>query len=114
MLGAIVRSLLKLIYRVELRGRENYDAAGERTLILHNPGSIIDPLLIAAVLPHRVTLLADKAYEHKWWMRPVCSLTDTVFIDYSSPAATANLIRALVEHKRCMMFHSGRLANDKA
>ena len=114
MLGPIVRSLLKLFYRVELRGRENYEAAGERTLILHNPGSIIDPLLIAAVLPHRVTLLADKAYEHKWWMRPVCSLTDTVFIDYSSPAATANLIRALVEHKRCMMFHSGRLANDKS
>ena len=114
MLGPIVRSLLKLFYRVELRGREHYEAAGERTLILHNPGSIIDPLLIAAVLPHRVTLLADKAFEHKWWMRPVCSLTDTVFIDYSSPAATANLIRALVEKKRCMMFHSGRLANDKS
>ena len=63
MLGPIVRSLLKLFYRVELRGRENYEAAGERTLILHNPGSIIDPLLIAAVLPHRVTLLADKAFE---------------------------------------------------
>ena len=114
MLGPIVRSLLKLFYRVELRGREHYEAAGERTLILHNPGSIIDPLLIAAVLPHRVTLLADKAFEHKWWMRPICSLTDTVFIDYSSPAATANLIRALVEKKRCMMFHSGRLANDKS
>ena len=91
MLGPIVRSLLKLFYRVELRGREHYEAAGERTLILHNPGSIIDPLLIAAVLPHRVTLLADKAFEHKWWMRPICSLTDTVFIDYSSPAATAFL-----------------------
>ena len=76
MLGPIVRSLLKLFYRVELRGREHYEAAGERTLILHNPGSIIDPLLIAAVLPHRVTLLADKAFEHKWWMRPICSLTD--------------------------------------
>ena len=114
MLGPIVRSLLKLIYRVDLRGRENYEAAGERTLILHNPSSIIDPLLIAAVLPQRVTLLADKAFENKWWMRPVCSLTDTVFIDYSSPAATVNLVRALVEKKRCMMFHSRRLDNDKS
>ena len=25
-----------------------------------------------------------------------------------------NLVRALVEHKRCMMFHSGRLDNDTA
>ena len=58
MLGPIVRSLLKLVYRVQLIGRENCEAAGERTLILHNPSSIIDPLLIAAVLPYRVTLLA--------------------------------------------------------
>ncbi|MBQ8173165.1 MAG: 1-acyl-sn-glycerol-3-phosphate acyltransferase [Mailhella sp.] len=113
MLGPIVRSLLKLIYRVDLRGRENYEAAGERTLILHNPSSIIDPLLIAAVLPQRVTLLADKAFENKWWMRPVCSLTDTVFIDYASPAATVNLVRALVEKKRCMMFLSRSLDNYK-
>ena len=33
MLGAIVRFLLRIIYRVELRGREHYDAAGPRTLI---------------------------------------------------------------------------------
>ena len=50
MLGFIVRHLLRLIYRVELRGREHYDAAGPRTLILYNPGSIIDPLLLAAML----------------------------------------------------------------
>ena len=67
MLGSLVRPLLRLIYRVELRGREHYDAAGPRTLILYNPGSIIDPLLLAALLPHRITLLADRALEHKWW-----------------------------------------------
>lgn len=111
MLGPVVRSLLKLIYRVELRGRENYDAAGERMLILHNPGSIIDPLLIAALLPRRITLLADSALEHKWWMRPVCALADTLFIDFSSPTATVSMVHALKKRCCCMVFHSGRLSN---
>ena len=112
MLGSLVRPLLRLIYRVELRGREHYDAAGPRTLILYNPGSIIDPLLLAALLPHRITLLADRALEHKWWMRPVCALTDTLFFDFSSPAATVSLVHALAKNGRCMVFHSGSLGND--
>ena len=112
MLGFIVRHLLRLIYRVELRGREHYDAAGPRTLILYNPGSIIDPMLLAAMLPDRITLLADRALEHKWWMRPVCALTDTQFFDFSSPAATVSLVHALAKNGRCMVFHSGSLGND--
>lgn len=112
MLGALVRFLLRIIYRVELRGREHYDAAGARTLIIYNPGSILDPLILAAVLPHRVTLLADRALEHKWWMRPVCALADTQFFDFSSPAATVSLVHALARNGRCMVFHSGSLGND--
>ena len=112
MLGSLVSFLLRIIYRVELRGREHYDAAGPRTLILYNPGSIIDPLLLAAMLPHRIALLADSALEHKWWMRPVCALTDTQFFDFSSPAATVSLVHALARNGRCMVFHSGSLGND--
>ncbi len=111
MLGAIVRSFLKLVYRVSLRGRENYEAAGERVFIINNPGSIIDPLLIAAVLPQRITLIADSALENKWWMRPLRALTDTVFLDFSSPLATADIARLLVERKCCMVFRSEHLSN---
>lgn len=112
MLGSIVRHILRIIYRVELRGREHYDAAGPRTLILYNPGSILDPLLLAAMLPDRIALLADRALEHKWWMRPICALTDTQFFDFSSPAATVSLVHALARNGRCMVFHSGSLGND--
>ena len=45
MLGYFVRSLLKLVYRVGLTGRENYEAAGERTLILHSFAQVRDSSL---------------------------------------------------------------------
>ncbi|MGN1038376.1 MAG: AMP-binding protein, partial [Mailhella sp.] len=112
MLGTLVRFLLRIIYRVELRGREHYDEAGARTLILCNQGSIIDPLLLSAMLPDIIAILADKALEHKWWMRPVCALTDTLFLDFSSPTATVSLVHALMKNGRCMVFHSGSISND--
>ena len=112
MLGAVVRFLLKIIYRVDLRGRENYESAGERIFILYNPGSIIDTLLIDCLLPERVTLIADSAFAHKWWMRPVRALIRIAFIDFSSPMATLAMIRTLERDKRCMLFHSGQVSND--
>lgn len=51
MLGRLARALLRLFFRVEVRGREHYAAAGERVLIVINPGSLLDPLLIGALLP---------------------------------------------------------------
>ena len=56
MLGRLARALLRLFFRVEVRGREHYAAAGERVLIVINPGSLLDPLLIGALLPDRITL----------------------------------------------------------
>lgn len=47
----LARALLRLFFRVEVRGREHYAAAGERVLIVINPGSLLDPLLIGALLP---------------------------------------------------------------
>ena len=111
MLGIMVRFFLKIVYRVVLRGRDNYDAAGERVFIINNPGSIIDPLLIAAVLPQRITLLADSAFENKWWMRPLRALTDTVFLDFSGPLATVEIAKLVIERKCCMVFKSEHLSN---
>ncbi len=107
----MVRFFLKCLYRVELRGRDNYAAVGDRVFILNNPGSILDPLIIAAVLPRRITLLADSALRNKWWMRPVKALADIVFLDFSSPTATAAMTRVLRERKCCMVFLSEYLNN---
>ena len=112
MLGRLARALLRLFFRVEVRGREHYAAAGERVLIVINPGSLLDPLLIGALLPDRITLAVDRAVARKWWMRPILALTDTIQVDFSAPTSTLSLVRAIETHKRCMVFHGGRFQND--
>ena len=53
--GALPPRLLRLLYRVELRGIENYAAAGERVVIVANHVSFLDAVLIACFLPGRPT-----------------------------------------------------------
>lgn len=112
MLDRLVRALLRLVYRVEIRGREHYAAAGDRVLIVINPGSLLDPLFIGALLPDRITLAVDRAVARKWWMRPILALTDTIQVDFSVPTSTLSLVRAIETHKRCMVFHGARFQND--
>ncbi len=50
-LRSFTARLLKLIYRIEVRGIEHYYAAGERVLIIANHQSFLDPLLLSACLP---------------------------------------------------------------
>lgn len=112
MLGKLARALLHLFYRVEIRGLEHYAAAGDRVLIVINPGSLLDPLLIGALLPDRITLAVDSQVARKWWMRPILALTDTIQVDFSAPTSTLSLVRAIEKHRRCMVFHGARFQND--
>ena len=50
-----LRGLLRLLYRVEVSGLENYHKAGPRVLIIANHTSLLDGLLLYAWLPETPT-----------------------------------------------------------
>ena len=50
-----LRGLLRLLYRVEVSGLENYQKAGPRVLIVANHTSLLDGLLLYAWLPEMPT-----------------------------------------------------------
>ena len=45
------RLILRLLFRVEVRGMENYRAAGPRAVIMPNHVSLLDPALAALFIP---------------------------------------------------------------
>lgn len=114
MLRGMVRALLFLFFRIELRGQEYIDQAGDKVLIVINPASLLDPLLVSAMLPEGMTLAVDSRLAQKWWMRPIFMLADTILIDFSSPMSSRALVRALEQHKRCMVFHPSKFRADPA
>ena len=105
----VIAGLLRLVYRVELRGLENYRAAEPRTVIVANHVSFLDAILLAAFLPGRPTFAINSHMADKWWVRPALSLVDAFPMDPTNPMSTKSLIRAVQAGRQCVIFPEGRI-----
>lgn len=109
MLKLFFRSLLSLLYRVEVRGLEHYKAAGSRVLLIANHTSFLDAALIAAYIPEKITFAINSHIAQKWWIRPLLSLVEALPMDPTNPMATKTLIDRLKQDTKCMIFPEGRI-----
>ena len=100
---------LRLLYRVELRGIENYAAAGERVVIVANHVSFLDAVLIAFFLPGRPTFAINSFIARRWWVKPFLPLVDSFSIDPARPLAARSLIKAVEAGRHCVIFPEGRI-----
>ena len=101
--------LFKTLYRVEVRGIENYYDAGDRILILSNHASFLDAALIAAFLPHRLTFAINTQIAQKWWVKLMLKLVNTYPLDPTNPLAAKSLIEYLRDDQRVVIFPEGRI-----
>ena len=62
MLKICLRWLLRLLFKVEVTGLDNYKKAGKRVLIVSNHTSFLDPLLLGVFLPHIPTLVVKAIF----------------------------------------------------
>jgi acyl-[acyl-carrier-protein]-phospholipid O-acyltransferase / long-chain-fatty-acid--[acyl-carrier-protein] ligase len=105
----LIAGLLRLAYRVEVRGLENFRAAGQRTVIVANHVSFLDAILLACFLPGRPTFAINSHMADTWWVRPALSLVDAFPMDPTNPMATKSLIRAVQAGRQCVIFPEGRI-----
>jgi acyl-[acyl-carrier-protein]-phospholipid O-acyltransferase / long-chain-fatty-acid--[acyl-carrier-protein] ligase len=108
-LKILLAALFRLVYRVEVKGLENYRKAGERTVIVANHLSFLDGPLLMAFLPGRPAFAINTERAQAWWLRPFLGLFDAVSIDPTKPLATKVLIRAVEQGRRCVIFPEGRI-----
>ncbi|MDB5478206.1 MAG: Acyl-CoA synthetase/AMP-acid ligase, partial [Alphaproteobacteria bacterium] len=106
-----VKSLFSVLYRVEVRGMENFYKAGKRVLIVANHASFLDPALIAAYLPERITFAINTNVGKKSWVKPLLSLVTALPLDPTNPLAAKTLIDVLKKDQYCMIFPEGRITN---
>ncbi len=105
----VLAALLRLVYRIEIRGLEHYLAV-ERAVVVVNHLSLLDAPLLAALLPGRPSLAVTEDMEHCWWMRPWLALVNAFKVDPRSPLAMLPVVRALKRGGHCVMFPEGRLS----
>lgn len=108
----VVKFLFKVLYRVEVSGLENYQAAkqsGRPILIIANHVSLLDGPLLDLFLPGETSFMVDKAYTQKWHERFILSMIHYFTVDMHSPYAAKHMIEELKTGKQCMIFPEGRI-----
>lgn len=101
--------LLKTLYRVEVRGLENYRAAGEKVVIASNHQSFLDPLLLAVFIPEKPTFAMNVHQANKWYFGWVDLLVNTYKIDPLAPMSMKRLMTDLKKSGKLVIFPEGRI-----
>jgi acyl-[acyl-carrier-protein]-phospholipid O-acyltransferase/long-chain-fatty-acid--[acyl-carrier-protein] ligase len=105
----LVRLFLRLCFRVEVRGLENFRKAGDRVLIVANHVSIIDAVLLSAFLPGRILFATQAQLAQRWWLKPYWHVGEDFSLDQANPMTAKKMVDALKQGRKCMIFPEGRL-----
>jgi len=109
LIKAFLVSVLRLFYRVEVKGLENYEKAGKRAVIVVNHISFLDPVLLAAFLPVKPLFAVNTHIANAWWVKPFLRLVDAFPMDPINPMAAKALVREVKKDKHCVIFPEGRI-----
>lgn len=104
------RFIFSKLYRVEVRGLENFQKAGKRAVIVANHLSYIDPPLLGAYLPEKFTFAIDAEQAEVWWVKPFLNVGKCYPIDRNNPMALKSLIEEVKKNKKIVIFPEGRIS----
>ena len=109
MLKKFLHRLLTFIYKVEVKGLDNYKKAGDRVLIISNHTSFLDPLLLGVFLPDDITFAINTHISERWWLKPFLGLSHVFPMDPTQPLSLKALINHLQSDTKTVIFPEGRI-----
>lgn len=105
----IGRAIFRLIHRVEIKGWENYEKAGERVVIVANHTSFLDAPILGSFLPDTPVFGINTHIAKQWWVKPAFLMFDLLPLDPTSPLAIRKLVHKVREGRKCVIFPEGRI-----
>lgn len=109
LIKAIGRFIFRSLYRVEVKGMENYEKVDGKAVIIANHTSFIDAPILGCFLPDTPLFGINTHIAEKWWVKPAFALFDLYPLDPTSPMALKGLIKEVAGGKKCVIFPEGRI-----
>ncbi len=106
---SVLRFVLKMLYRVEVEGLENYERAGRRSVVVVNHVSFLDGVLLAAFLPGKPCFAVNTFIAQQWWVRPFLNLFNAFPVDPTNPMSMKSMVRAVEAGTNLIIFPEGRI-----
>jgi len=109
LVASVAQWLFRLLYRVEIKGLENFHAAGRKAVIVANHTSHLDGPILSAFLPERASFAINTHVSKRWWARPAFHFFNMIPIDPTNPLALRSLVEELKKGRKIVIFPEGRL-----
>ncbi|WP_420336915.1 acyl-[ACP]--phospholipid O-acyltransferase [Roseibium sp.] len=101
--------LYRAIFRVDIKGLENLEKAGEAPILALNHVSYLDAGLALTLTDRIPTFAIDYNIAQRWWVRPFLKLANALPINPAKPLATRSLIKVVKSGEPMVIFPEGRL-----
>ena len=102
-------TMLRAMYRMEVKGAENFENAGPNPIIALNHVSFLDAAVALSLLDKEPVFAIDYNIAQRWWVKPFLKLTRAMPLDPSKPMATRTLINAVKAGEPLVIFPEGRI-----
>lgn len=109
MLKLLLKALLKALYKIDVKGTENFHKAGDRVLIVANHLSFLDAVLIATFIPGKLMFAVNSYIAKRWYFKPFLALIKAFPLDPTNPLATKAIINEIKTDQKCVVFPEGRI-----
>ncbi|MGB1801076.1 MAG: 1-acyl-sn-glycerol-3-phosphate acyltransferase [Gammaproteobacteria bacterium] len=100
---------MRLLYRVEVSGMENYEKSGERVLIIANHTSLLDGILLYAWLPETPVFAINTDIAAKKIFKPFLAFVRLFEMDAVNPISIKSVIKFIKEDHKVVIFPEGRI-----
>lgn len=110
----IIKILLRVLFRVEVKGLSNFAGAGDRVLVISNHISLLDAVIIKLFLSDDLAYAIDESAANRWWAKPFVNLLDFCVIDTKNPLSLKKLIDFLLLDRKILIFPEGRISNTNS
>jgi acyl-[acyl-carrier-protein]-phospholipid O-acyltransferase/long-chain-fatty-acid--[acyl-carrier-protein] ligase len=104
-----IRLVLRVLYRVELKGIEHMPRAGERAVVVVNHLSFLDGVLLGAFLPGKATFAVHTAIARSLWIKPFLKLFTAFPVDPTNPMSAKAMVKTVREGNTLVIFPEGRI-----
>ena len=102
-------TMLRAMYRMEVKGAENFDKAGPNPIVALNHVSFLDAAVALSLMDKEPVFAIDYQIAQRWWVKPFLKLTRAMPLDPSKPMATRTLINAVKAGEPLAIFPEGRI-----
>lgn len=107
------RDLISIIYRaffrMEVKGLENLQNAGEAPILALNHVSYLDAAMALTLSDRKPTFAIDYHVARKPWIKPFLKLANALPVNPAKPMATRSLIKVVNAGEPMVIFPEGRI-----